>query len=313
MAKRERVVVTGGAGFIGSHIVDGLLEQGFEVVVLDNLFTGKKEFIKHNLKRITFIKGDIRNKKDAEKALKGADYVLHEAAMRSVPASLGVPHEYNDINIDGTVTLLDAARKLDIKRLVFASSSSVYGDCEVLPQRETMLPDPRSPYAITKAAGEYYLRTYYKLYGLGTVSLRYFNVFGPRQDPNSQYSAVIPLFMKAIKANKSPVIFGDGEQTRDFTFVKNIVEANILAMQCKKAEGEVMNIANGEGVTVNQLVEKINRILGKNVKAKHVAERAGDVKHTLADNSKAMDILGYKGSVGFDGGLKITIEWFNKN
>jgi UDP-glucose 4-epimerase len=307
-----RFLVTGGAGFVGSHIAEELVRQNNEVVIVDNFFDSKKDSMESFIDKIEFHEGDIRDKKLIDKITKDVDFILHQAARRSVPTSLKEPFEYNDVNINGTLNILEAARKNNVKRVVFASSSSVYGDVKEFPQRETMLPDPRSPYALTKLTGEHYLKIYYKLYGLETVSLRYFNVFGLRQDPNSQYAVVIPLFIKAISNNQQPVIFGDGSQSRDFTYVGNVVEGNLKACTAKKedAAGQVFNLADGNSISVNQIAEKINKLLGKNVKSKHVAERAGDVLKTQADNSKAKRLLGYKGEVSFDEGLKRTVEWF---
>ncbi|MFO8015559.1 MAG: SDR family oxidoreductase [Candidatus Woesearchaeota archaeon] len=315
----EKVIITGGAGFIGSHLAEELVSKGHEVTVVDNLFDGKRENLDGVKDKIHFIEGDIRDKKLMNELCSNADHILHQAARRSVPASLKDPFEYNDVNINGTLNILEAARRNDIKSVVFASSSSVYGEVkeENLPQKETMTPGPMSPYALTKVAGEHYLSMYNKLYGLKTISLRYFNVFGPRQDPNSQYAVVIPLFVKALMEGKQPVIYGDGEQSRDFTYIKNVVNGNILAMNAKeKAGGEVFNMANGHAVSVNDLLDRIKRILGgkaMEIEAKHEGPRAGDVRHTLADNSKAKDILGYEEEVGFDDGLRTTVEWFREN
>jgi len=307
-----KYLVTGGAGFIGSHITDELVRQGHDVVVVDNLFDGKKENLRESMDKIDFVQGDIRDNKLMAKLCRNADFILHQAARRSVPASLREPFEYNDVNINGTLNILEAARKNDVKRIVFASSSSVYGDVDRFPEKEVFNPDPLSPYALTKLAGEKYLRIYWKLYGLETVSLRYFNVFGPRQDPNSHYAVVIPLFIKAISENRQPTIFGDGRQSRDFTYVANVVEANLLVCKARKdgVAGEVFNIADGNSISVNEIAQKINAILGKNIKPKYVEKRAGDVFKTQADSTKARKLLGYKGKVGFDEGLKLTLEWF---
>ncbi|MBD3313708.1 NAD-dependent epimerase/dehydratase family protein [Candidatus Woesearchaeota archaeon] len=309
-----RCLVTGGAGFIGSHIVDALLAREDEVVVIDNFFDSKRENLDHVKDRIELVEGDIRDKELMDRLCRGTDFIFHEAARRSVPASLKDPFEYNDVNINGTLNILEAARKNDVKRVISASSSSVNGDAEVFPQKEDVNPDPRSPYALTKLAAEKYLRIYWKLYGLETVSLRYFNVFGPRQDPNSQYAVVIPLFIKAISDGKPPVIFGDGSQSRDYTYVANVVEGNILASQApkEKAAGEVFNIADGNSISVNELAERINKMLGKDIKPEHTEERPGDVQKTQADNSKAKELLGYEGKVSFEQGLKNTVEWFRK-
>lgn len=304
-----KYLVTGGAGFIGSHIVEELVKKGEEVVVIDNLFTGKLDNIRPFLSKVKFVKADIRDFDTIKNEFKGIDFVLHQAALRSVPASLKDPIAYNEVNINGLFNVLEASRINDVKKVVFASSSSVYGDAEKLPLKESFLPKPISPYAITKLAGEHYMNFFYKAYGLKTLSLRYFNVFGPRQDPNSEYSAVIPLFIKAVASGKSPIIFGDGSQSRDFTFVKNNVYANLLACEKENATG-VFNIAAGKTVTVNELLEKINQLLGKSIKGNYTAERKGDVKHTLASTTKAKKNLGFKVTASFDKGLKETVNWF---
>ena len=310
--KKKTYLVIGGAGFIGSHIVDALVQKGEKVIVFDNLLTGKSSFIQHHLDNntITFIQGDIKNKDTLIKACEGVDFILLQAARRSVPFSLKEPHEYNAVNIDGTLNVLEAAREAGVKRVVLASSSSVYGDVTEFPQKEEHPTEPLSPYALTKLAGEHYLKIFTKLYGLETVSLRYFNVFGPRQDPHSQYSAVIPLFIDAIHNNKQPTIFGDGLQSRDFTYIANVVEANLLACTAQGASGKVFNIADGFGITVLQLVEKINTLLGKDITPLFVPPRKGDVKKTLADSTRAKTVLGYSSPVSFDDGLKKTVDWF---
>lgn len=304
-------LVAGGAGFIGSHIVDALVAKGETVIVLDNMDTGKASFIQQHMenKQITFIQGDICSKELLMKAFKGVDFVLLQAAKRSVPFSLKEPHAYNQVNIDGTLNVLEAARDNNVKRVVFASSSSVYGNTEQFPQHELITPEPLSPYALTKLAGEQYLKIFTKLYGLETVSLRYFNVFGPRQDPHSQYAAVIPLFIDAIYHDRQPTIFGDGHQSRDFTYIQNVVEANLLACTAKDASGKVFNIADGQSITVLQLVEKVNTILGKKITPKFAPPRKGDVYKTLADSTFAKKILGYSSPVSFDEGLKRTVDW----
>ncbi|HLC46909.1 MAG TPA: SDR family oxidoreductase [Candidatus Nanoarchaeia archaeon] len=307
-----KVLVTGGAGFIGSHIVEGLLSKGYKVVVLDNLFSGKKDNLSAVKDKITFIEGDIRDEKSVAKAMKGIDHVLHQAARRSVPASFDDPKEYCDVNILGTITLLEAARKAEVKSFVFASSSSVYGGSGKIPQEELDPKLPLSPYAATKLSGEYYLKVYNSIYGMNTIALRYFNVFGPRQDPSSQYSAVIPLFITSVLKGISPTIHGDGEQSRDFTYVDNIVSANIFAMNSKSCGGEAFNIANGESISVNTVLSRINILLGKSLKGTHSPARQGDVRKTLADNSRAKKELSYKCVVDFDEGMKRTVEWYKQ-
>ncbi len=309
-----KYLVTGGAGFIGSHLAETLAKQGHNVTVVDNLFDGKRENLSSVMDSIEFIEGDIRDKQVMGRACKGADFILHQAARRSVPASLKDPFEYNDVNINGTLNILEAARRNDVRRVLLASSSSVYGDVKEFPEKESFRPDPRSPYALTKLAGEHYLSIYWKLYGLETVSLRYFNVFGPRQDPNSQYAVVMPLFIKAVSEGNQPKIFGDGEQSRDFTYIANVVEGNLKACAApkEKAAGEVFNIADGNSISVNEIAGKIIEMLGKEIKPVHAEERPGDVMKTQADNTKAKKLLGYKGDVSFDDGLRRTVEWFSK-
>ncbi|MBM4403007.1 MAG: SDR family oxidoreductase [Candidatus Cloacimonetes bacterium] len=307
-----RFLVTGGAGFIGSNIVRRLLIDGHEVRVLDNFATGKRENILPLMKNpnLTMIEGDLRSFHIVRDAVKGVDFVLHQGALPSVPRSINDPITSNDVNILGTLNILEAAKEFKVKRVVCASSSSIYGNSESLPKVETMPVNPMSPYALTKYAQERYSQIFYELYGLETVSLRYFNVFGPNQDPTSQYSAVIPKFIKLIMNDKRPVIYGDGSQSRDFTFVENNVEANIMACFATKAPGEVINIACGERFTLMDLVNLINKILGKNVEPIFEAERPGDVKHSLAGIEKAQHLLGYNVKIDFVEGLSQTIEFF---
>jgi nucleoside-diphosphate-sugar epimerase len=287
-------LVTGGAGFIGSNIIEELVKRGEKVRILDNFSTGKRENLTPFLDQIEMMEGDIRSYHIVRKAVEGVDFVLHQAALPSVPRSIADPVTTNEVNVGGTLNVLDAARDVGVKRLVFASSSSIYGDNETLPKVEDMPPRPLSPYAVAKLAGEKYCQVFFSIYGLKTVALRYFNVFGPRQDPTSQYSAVIPKFISMIKKGQSPLIFGDGEQSRDFTYVENVVHANLLACaENEDAAGEVFNIACGKRITVNRLVESINESLGKDVKPQYAEPRAGDVKHSLANIAKAQRFLGY--------------------
>lgn len=306
-----KYLVTGGAGFIGSHIVDELLKQDNEVTIVDNLFSGKLKNI--DAKKVKFVNADIRDFEILKKECKGADFILHQAARRSVPASFEEPEEYHDVNINGTRNVLEAARLNDVKRVVFASSSSVYGNVDQFPQKESFDPDPISPYALTKLAGEKYLNLYYKIYGLKTFSLRYFNVFGPRQDPNSKYAVVIPIFIHHVLNNTQPTIDGDGLQSKDFSFVKNVVEANLLACSAKKGFGEAFNIANGEGMSVNDLLKNINKICSKSIKPLYGPPRIGDVRKSWADVAKAKEYLGYEPKVDLVQGLKRTIEWFKEH
>jgi len=307
-----KYLVTGGAGFIGSNIVSELLKQDQDVVVLDNFATGKRENILPLMKnpRMTMIEGDLRSFHIVRSAVKGVDYILHQGALPSVPRSINDPITSNDVNILGMLNIREAAKEFGVKRVVCASSSSIYGNSETLPKVESMPINPMSPYALTKYAQERYCQVFYQLYGLETVALRYFNVFGPRQDPTSQYSAVIPKFIKMIMNDQEPVIYGDGSQSRDFTFVENNVWANIQACTAEKAPGEVINIACGERYTLIQLVEMINEILGKNVEPRFEPDRAGDVKHSLAAIDKAKDVLGYNVRVDFKEGLERTIDFF---
>lgn len=307
-----KYLVTGGAGFIGSNIVRELLAQGNEVRVLDNFATGKRENILPLMKndKMTMIEGDLRSFHTVRAAVKGVDYIMHQGALPSVPRSINDPITSNDVNILGTLNILEAAKEFGVKRVVCASSSSIYGNSETLPKVETMPVNPLSPYALTKYAQERYCQIFTEIYGLETVSLRYFNVFGPNQDPTSQYSAVIPKFIRLIMAEKEPIIYGDGTQSRDFTFVENNVWANIQACVAPNAAGKVINIACGERYTLIELVEKINAILGKNVEPKFEPDRAGDVKHSLAGIEKAKELLGYEVRVDFEEGLRRTINYF---
>ncbi|MDP3115420.1 MAG: SDR family oxidoreductase [Candidatus Cloacimonadaceae bacterium] len=305
-------LITGGAGFIGSNIVKELLIRGEEVRVLDNFATGKRENIL-SLKRspkLTMIEGDLRSFHIVRSAVKDVDYILHQGALPSVPRSINDPITSNDVNILGTLNILEAAKEFGVKRVVLASSSSIYGNSENLPKIETMPINPMSPYALTKYAQERYCQIFYQLYGLETVSLRYFNVFGPNQDPTSQYSAVIPKFIKLIMQDKEPIIYGDGSQSRDFTYVENNVWANIQACTARKAPGEVINIACGQRYTLIELVQMINDILGKNIEPRFEPDRAGDVKHSLAGIDKARELLGYEVKVDFREGLERTIDFF---
>ena len=307
-----KYLVTGGAGFIGSNIVSELLSQDQQVVVLDNFATGKREntlpLMKN--KNLTLIEGDLRSFHIVRTAVKGVDYILHQGALPSVPRSINDPITSNDVNILGMLNILEAAKEFGVKRVVCASSSSIYGNSESLPKVESMPVNPLSPYALTKYAQERYCQIFSKIYGMETVALRYFNVFGPNQDPTSQYSAVIPKFIKLIMQDKEPVIYGDGSQSRDFTFVENNVWANIQACTAPKASGEVINIACGKRYTLIDLVNMINEILGKNIEPKFAPDRAGDVKHSLAGIEKAKELLGYEVRVDFKEGLKRTIEFF---
>ena len=312
-----KYLVTGGAGFIGSNIAEKLLKEGHFVRVLDNFFSGKREnlnFINEfNLsKNFELIEGDIRDKSACEKACAGMDYVLHQAALRSVPKSLKEPESYNDVNINGTLFMLQSASKAKIKRFVFVSSSSVYGDTDKFPEREDAYPLLISPYALSKLTGEYYCRIFSEFFNVETVCLRYFNVFGPRQALDDEYAVVIPKFIHCILNDEQPPIFGTGKQSRDFTFIENVVQANILAATVPGIKHEVFNVANGRDNTVLELVDSLNKIIGKNIQPKLLPVRAGDVFRTSADISKIRKKLGYEPVVSFEAGLKKTVDWFTK-
>ncbi len=306
-------LVTGGAGFIGSNIAAELVKQGEEVRVLDNLATGKRENIAEIEEDIGFFQEDMTDLAAIRPAFADVDYVLHQAALPSVPRSVKDPISTTQANVNGTLNVLIAARDAGVKRVVYASSSSVYGKNPDLPKRESMRTQPISPYAASKLAGESYAAAFYEVYGLETVSLRYFNVFGPHQDPMSQYAAVIPIFVSRLLEGTRPVIFGDGEQSRDFSYIANVVHANLCAAQAPGAAGQVFNIACGQRSTVNELVQYLNEILGTDLEPEYTPERPGDVKHSLADISAAQEILGYKPQVQFPEGLKLATKWYTQN
>jgi nucleoside-diphosphate-sugar epimerase len=306
-------LVTGGAGFIGSNIVEALIRQGESVRVLDNCATGKLSNLEEIINQIEFNQGDIRDLSVVREAVKEMDYVLHQAALPSVARSVDDAIATNEVNVTGTLNILVAAKDEKIKRVVYASSSSVYGNSPVLPKREDMPANPISPYAISKYAGEQYCKVFYSLYGLETVALRYFNVFGPRQSPKSQYAAAIPIFIRTLLESKQPIIFGDGEQSRDFTFIENVVQANLLACHAEDAAGEIFNIACGKRATINDLVGTIKNLLDSSLKPIHTQARQGDVRHSLADITKAQRTLGYKPEVDLQEGLWKTVEWFKRN
>ncbi len=303
-------LVTGGAGFIGSNLAEELVRRGETVRVLDNFATGCRENLVGLEDGFTLFEEDIRDLSALRPAFAGVDYVLHQAALRSVPRSVEDPATTNAVNVGGTLNVLLAARDAGVKRVVFASSSSVYGAAPGLPRRETDRPLPLSPYAASKLAGEAYCAAFTHVYGLETVSLRYFNVFGPRMDPTSQYATVIPLFITALRAGRRPVIFGDGEQSRDFCYVANVVEANLLAAHQPDVAGEVFNIAAGERYTVNQLVAMLNERLGTDLQPEYAPERVGDMRHSLADLTAARENLGYEPQVDFREGLERTVAWY---
>ena len=305
-----KYIVTGGAGFIGSHIVEELARQQHEVIIIDNLFSGKIENIAPFLeqKNVTFVQGSITDLPMLKSAFAGADGIFHEGAIASVPRSIKNPNATNEANVTGTLNVVSAARDCGVPKIVFASSSSVYGDTPTLPKRENMPPNPQSPYAVSKLAGEYYLRVFSDLYDMKAISLRYFNVFGPRQDPQSDYAAVIPKFITNILKKESPVVFGDGGQTRDFTYVKDVVHANIRAME---SDGKgVFNIAYCQRITVNALAHLIMEIIGTTVPIIHEKPRPGDIRDSLADITQAKNLLEYCPSYTVKTGLEETIQWF---
>jgi nucleoside-diphosphate-sugar epimerase len=312
------VLVTGGSGFIGSHLVDALLQRGAKVRVLDNLATGNRANLAHALERreshgnFTFNEGDITDRSTVQEAVRGVDYVLHQAALPSVQRSVEDPLTSNLVNVEGTLNVLVASRDAGVKRVVYASSSSVYGNSLQLPKVEHMAPNPLSPYAISKLAAEAYCRAFTRIYGLETVSLRYFNVFGPRQDPNSLYAAVLPRFIEALLGKKRPVIFGDGTQSRDFTFIENVVQANLLALDAVGVGGEAFNIACGESVNLKTVLQFLAEFSGQVVEPEYQVPRAGDVKHSLADISRAERMLGYRPAISFREGLKQTFDFFRQ-
>jgi len=311
MSLTAKVLVTGGAGFIGSNLAEELIRQGSQVTILDNLSTGFRENLDEIRGDFDFVEGDLNDDAAVEKAIAGSEIVFHQAALPSVPRSVENPLETHQACANGTLNLLLKAKDAGVKRLIYAASSSAYGDQPILPKVETMRPDPLSPYAAAKLMCEYYCSVFYKVYGLETFSLRYFNVFGPRQNPSSMYSGVISRFIDSLMKDQSPVIFGDGGQSRDFTFIENVVDANIKASQTASGLGEVINTANGERITLNELLGVLKEITGKpDIDADYRNTRKGDVKHSQADNTRAVDWLDYKKQVGLEEGLKKTIDWW---
>jgi UDP-glucose 4-epimerase len=306
----RRALITGGAGFVGSHLVRRLLEDGCDVIVLDNFSTGRRSNLDAVRGDIELVQGDVASLVDVRAAIRGCDVVLHQAALPSVPRSIADPVASHEANATGTLNVLVAAREAGAQRVVSASSSSVYGSVPDLPKRETMPALPLSPYAVSKLAAESYCRAWYDLYGVETVALRYFNVFGPRQDPLSEYAAVVPRFIAAYRAGEPPVIFGDGDQSRDFTYVRNVVDANMAALEAPAAPGRVYNVACGERVTLNELAHELRVQMDSSVTPVHAAPRAGEVRHSLADISAARTDLGYEPRVGLAEGLRSTIEAF---
>lgn len=303
-------IVTGGAGFIGSHIVEELVRRGESVKVIDNFSSGKKENLEPFARNVEVISADLTNVPDLDRIFSGTDYVIHQAAIPSVPKSIVDPVRSHDANVNATFNVLIAARDAGVKRVVYASSSSLYGDSPTLPKHEEMKPNPLSPYGAQKLFGEIYCQVFTKSYGLETASLRYFNVFGPRQDATSQYSGVLAKFITAMLAGRQPTIYGDGQQSRDFTYVQNVVEANLLACTAPNISGDVFNIACGDRITVGGMLDQINAIIGRNISPIHDEPRAGDIRHSQADVEKAKRMMGYAPSVNFTDGLRRTIDWY---
>ena len=311
MALSGIAVVTGGAGFIGSHIAGALLAGGARVRIIDDLSTGHSENLEEIGGDVDFIQGSVADQQLLTKALENVELVFHEAAIPSVPRSVEAPRNTHIASVDGTFSLLLAAKEAGVRRVVYAASSSAYGDQPTLPKVENMAPDPLSPYAVAKLVGEYYCRVFTRVYGLETVSLRYFNVFGPRQDPGSQYSGVVSRFISALLNDERPVIYGDGEQSRDFTYIENVVGANLRAASAPKAAGKVINVANGERITLNELLNELKELTGRaDVTAEYLEPRIGDVRHSLADNTMARELLGYECKVDLREGLQRTLDWW---
>ena len=303
-------LVTGGAGFIGSHIAEALAARGDKVRVFDNLSTGFLSNLDSIRDRVQFIEGDLVDAEAVRSAVQGVDCIFHQAALASVPRSVERPLDTNAACVTGTLTLLDAARRAGVRRVVYAGSSSAYGDQPNSSKRETDLPAPISPYGAAKLAAEYYCRAFSAAFGIETVTIRYFNVFGPRQDPNSPYSAVIPLFITAILAGRQPVIYGDGQQSRDFTYVGNVAHANLLAADAPDVSGRVLNVANGRSITLLEMLAALNRLLGTDIRPIHAPPRAGDIRESMADITLARQFLGYETQVGFEEGLRRSIDYY---
>lgn len=314
MAITSKALVTGGAGFIGSNLADGLIAQGAKVVIIDNLVTGFRENLDEINGDFEFVEGDLNDPASLARALNGVEIVFHEAALPSVPRSVANPEETHQACVNGTFNLLVKAKESRVRRVIYAASSSAYGDQETLPKVETMPAKPLSPYAAAKLMGEYYCSVFNNVYGIETLSLRYFNVFGPRQNPSSQYSGVISRFIDALMKNERPIIYGDGKQTRDFTYIENVIDANIKAAQTTNGIGQTANVANGDRVSLNELLDVMKRVTGKSsVDAIYESERTGDVKHSQADNSRAREWFGYEKLVGLEEGIERTIEWWKQS
>ena len=306
-------LVTGGAGFIGSHIVRALLTRGHQLRVLDDLSTGKNKNLHEVAGQIDLVVGDIRDVETVARCMRGIEVVFHLAARASVPRSIEEPRAAHEVNVSGTLNLLMAAREVGVRRFVYSASSSAYGETPTLPKTIDMRPEPLSPYAATKLAAEYYCTVWSHVYGLQTISLRYFNVFGPRQDPSGPYAAVIPAFVTRLLRGQPPIIYGDGEQSRDFCFIENVVSANMLAAEVPAVHGEVVNVACGERTTLNEIAADLNKLLGTSLKPEYQPPRVGDVRHSLADISRTRQVLGYEPQIMFPEGLRRSIEWYKAN
>jgi UDP-glucose 4-epimerase len=314
MSETPKVLVTGGAGFIGSNLSDELIRRGARVTIIDNFLTGFPENLEEISGSFDFVEGDINDSELVKDIIQGVDTVYHQAALPSVPRSVENPAETHRVCVDGTFSLLVQARDAGVRRFVYAASSSAYGDQPTLPKTESMRPDPLSPYAVAKLAGEFYCRAFHNVYGLETISLRYFNVFGPRQNPSSMYSGVISRFIDALAKGERPVIFGDGQQSRDFTYIDNVVNANIRAAEASKGIGEVMNAANGDRITLLELLDVLKEVMGLGeIEPEFQPPRKGDVKHSQADNARAVECLGYKKIVGLEEGLQRTFDWWRSS
>ncbi len=307
---RSNILITGGSGFIGSHLATRFVELGHSVRVFDNFSTGKRENLAHLEGKVEVFEGDLIHLEECERACHGIDFVFHVAALPSVPVSVERPLDTHHSNITGTINLLMAALSNKCRRVIYSGSSSCYGEIEVSPKHEGLCPEPISPYAVQKLASEYYMSVFYHCYGLETLTTRYFNVFGPRQDPKSQYAAVVPAFVTSILNDEQPIIYGDGKQSRDFTYIENILHAYMLAIDVEKTSGQTINVACGNSIDLLGIVDKINKCLGKNIQPKFDAPRAGDVRHSTADISAAKKVLGYEPVVSFEEGLKHTIDFF---
>jgi nucleoside-diphosphate-sugar epimerase len=312
MPSATKALVTGGGGFIGSNLVDGLLAEGYDVRVLDNYATGRRENLRDALEHVDLIEGDIQSYERVHNAVSGCELVFHLAALPSVPRSIQDPLTSNATNVIGTLNVLLASRDAGVRRVIYASSSSLYGENPRLPKQEDMALLPIAPYPVSKLAGEGYCRSFTRVYGLDTVSLRYFNVFGPRQDPQSEYAAVIPRFITSYQSDRRPTVFGDGEQSRDFTYVDNAVQANLLAARAEGVAGDAFNIACGAAISLNEVVAELRELTGKHIDADHSAPRPGDIAHSLADISKARVALGYEPTVHVREGLRRTLTWLEQ-